>query len=128
MHPDSPQSGSSGEASATASALSTWRNAAASPPRRRQVDTKLVARTCGASLSRNSGKRFKANDVSCAHRTEAFGTISVVTKLENGKKIRWRCKTAAPSLGSGLDFLLGAVRQIGCDGLCHVTVRRAGHE
>ena len=34
------------------------------------------------------GKRFKANEVSCAHRTEAFGTIFVVTNLENGKKIR----------------------------------------
>jgi rare lipoprotein A (peptidoglycan hydrolase) len=31
------------------------------------------------------GKRFKANEVSCAHRTEAFGTIFVVTNLENGK-------------------------------------------
>jgi hypothetical protein len=34
------------------------------------------------------GKRFKANEVSCAHRTEAFGTIFVVTNLDNGKKIR----------------------------------------
>jgi rare lipoprotein A (peptidoglycan hydrolase) len=34
------------------------------------------------------GKRFKANEVSCAHRTEAFGTMFVVTNLENGKKIR----------------------------------------
>ena len=31
------------------------------------------------------GKRFKANEVSCAHRTEAFGTIFVVTNLDNGK-------------------------------------------
>ena len=28
------------------------------------------------------GKRFRANEVSCAHRTEAFGTIFVVTNLE----------------------------------------------
>ena len=29
------------------------------------------------------GKHFKANEVSCAHRTEAFGTIFVVTNLDN---------------------------------------------
>src|SRR4249919_137518 len=34
------------------------------------------------------GKRFKANEVSCALRTEKFGTIFVVTNLDNGKKIR----------------------------------------
>ena len=67
-----------------------------------KVDTELAAGTSGASPSRNSGKRFKANGVSCAHRTKAFGTISVVTKLENGKKIRCRCWTAAPSLAAGL--------------------------
>ena len=30
--------------------------------------------------------------------------------------------------GRVLDFSLGAARQIGCDGLCRVTVRRAGYE
>ncbi len=33
------------------------------------------------------GKRFKPDEVSCAHRTEAFGTIFVVTNLDNGKTI-----------------------------------------
>ena len=33
------------------------------------------------------GKRFKPNEVSCAHRTEAFGTVFVVTNLDNGKII-----------------------------------------
>ncbi|MBV9459830.1 MAG: hypothetical protein JO141_20265, partial [Bradyrhizobium sp.] len=33
------------------------------------------------------GKRFKPDEVSCAHRTEALGTIFIVTNLENGKKI-----------------------------------------
>jgi rare lipoprotein A len=27
-----------------------------------------------------------------------------------------------------LDFSLGAARQIGCDGLCRVNIRRAGYE
>jgi rare lipoprotein A len=42
------------------------------------------------------GKRFKANEVSCAHRTEAFGTIFVVTNLENGKKIRCPVQDRGP--------------------------------
>ena len=75
------------------------------------------------------GKRFKANEVSCAHRTEAFGTIFVVTNLENGKKIRCPVQDRGPyARGRVLDFSLGAAREIGCDGLCRVTVRRAGYE
>ena len=75
------------------------------------------------------GKRFKAHEVSCAHRTEAFGTIFVVTNLENGKKIRCPVQDRGPyARGRVLDFSLGAARQIGCDGLCRVTVRRAGYE
>jgi hypothetical protein len=75
------------------------------------------------------GKRFKPNEVSCAHRTEAFGTIFVVTNLENGKKIRCPVQDRGPyARGRVLDFSLGAARQIGCDGLCRVTVRRAGYE
>ena len=75
------------------------------------------------------GKRFKADEVSCAHRTEAFGTIFVVTNLENGKKIRCPVQDRGPfAHGRVLDFSLGAARQIGCDGLCRVTVRRAGYE
>jgi rare lipoprotein A (peptidoglycan hydrolase) len=75
------------------------------------------------------GKRFKANEVSCAHRTEAFGTIFIVTNLENGKKIRCPVQDRGPyARGRVLDFSLGAAREIGCDGLCRVNVRRAGYE
>src|SRR5215813_7731131 len=41
------------------------------------------------------GKRFRPNEVSCAHRTEALGTIFIVTNLENGRK------SSAPSLIAG---------------------------
>ena len=77
--------------------------------------------------SRNSGKRFKANGVSCARRTEAFGTISVVTRdrQEDPLPVLDRGLFAR---GRALDFSLGAVGQIGCNGLCRVTVRRAGHQ
>ncbi len=75
------------------------------------------------------GKRFKPHEVSCAHRTEAFGTIFVVTNLENGKKIRCPMQDRGPyARGRVLDFSLGAAREIGCDGLCRVNVRRAGYE
>jgi rare lipoprotein A (peptidoglycan hydrolase) len=75
------------------------------------------------------GKRFKANEVSCAHRTEALGTIFVVTNLDNGKTIKCPVQDRGPyTRGRVLDFSLGAARQIGCDGLCRVNVRRAGYE
>jgi rare lipoprotein A (peptidoglycan hydrolase) len=55
------------------------------------------------------GKRFEANEVSCAHRTEAFGTTFVVTNLENGKKIRCPVQDRGPfARGRVLDFSLGA--------------------
>jgi rare lipoprotein A (peptidoglycan hydrolase) len=75
------------------------------------------------------GKRFKPHEISCAHRTEAFGTIFVVTNLDNGKKIECPVFDRGPfARGRVLDFSLGAARKIGCDGLCRVKVRRAGYE
>lgn len=75
------------------------------------------------------GKRFNPHGVSCAHRTEAFGTVFVVTNLENGKKIECPVLDRGPyARGRVLDFSLGAAKKIGCDGLCRVTVRRAGYE
>ncbi len=75
------------------------------------------------------GKRFKAREVSCAHRTEAFGTIFVVTNLDNGRQIKCPVQDRGSyARGRVLDFSLGAAREIGCDGLCRVTVRRAGYE
>ena len=75
------------------------------------------------------GKRFRPNEVSCAHRTEALGTIFIVTNLENGKKIECPVLDRGPfAHGRVLDFSLGAARKIGCDGLCRVRVRRAGYE
>jgi hypothetical protein len=75
------------------------------------------------------GKRFKPDEVSCAHRTEAFGTVFIVTNLDNGKKIDCPVRDRGPfARGRVLDFSLGAARKIGCDGICRVTVRRAGYE
>ena len=75
------------------------------------------------------GKRFKPDEVSCAHRTEALGTIFVVTNLDNGKTIACPVQDRGPfTKGRVLDFSLGAAKKIGCDGLCRVTVRRVGYE
>jgi Lytic transglycolase len=75
------------------------------------------------------GKRFKPNEVSCAHRTEALGTVFVVTNLDNGKKITCPVQDRGPfARGRVLDFSLAAARKIGCEGLCRVKVRRAGYE
>jgi rare lipoprotein A len=58
-----------------------------------------------------------------------FGTIFVVTNLENGRKIRCPVQDRGPyARGRVLDFSLGAAREIGCDGLCRVNIRRAGYE
>jgi rare lipoprotein A (peptidoglycan hydrolase) len=75
------------------------------------------------------GKRFKPNEISCAHRTEAFGAIFVVTNLDNGKTINCPVQDRGPfAHGRVLDFSLGAARAIGCDGICRVTIRREGYE
>jgi rare lipoprotein A len=85
-------------------------------------------RLLGGQVGR-AQQALQANEVFCAHRTEPFGTIFVVTNLENGKKIRCSVQDRGPfARGRVLDFSLGAARQIGCDGLCRVTVRRAGYE
>jgi rare lipoprotein A (peptidoglycan hydrolase) len=75
------------------------------------------------------GKPFKPDEISCAHRTEAFGTIFVVTNLDNGRKIQCPVQDRGPfKRGRVLDLSLGAAKKIGCDGLCRVSVRRAGYE
>lgn len=71
------------------------------------------------------GKCFKPNEVSRAPRTEAFGTIFIVTNIDNAKKIecpRPLCARRVP------DFSLGAARMVGCDGIRRVTMRRAGYK
>ena len=54
---------------------------------------------------------------------------SLMWNEDNGKKIRCPVQDRGPyARGRVLDFSLGAAREIGCDGLCRVTVRRAGYE
>lgn len=78
------------------------------------------------------GKRFKPRSISCAHRTEKFGTIFVVTNLYNQRRIECPVQDRGPyHNGRILDLSLGAARKLGCSttqGLCPVIVRRKGYE
>lgn len=78
------------------------------------------------------GKRFKPNEVSCAHRTEAFGTVFIVTNERTGKSVRCPVQDRGPYYnGRVLDLSLRAAKAIGCtlkEGICPVTVRREGFE
>lgn len=75
------------------------------------------------------GKRFDPRKVSCAHRTERFETLLVVTNTANGKKVVCPVWDRGPHLkGRVIDLTPPAARAIGCDGLCNVTVRRLGFE
>lgn len=75
------------------------------------------------------GQRFRPDKVSCAHRFEPFGTVFVVTNLENGRTIDCPVQDRGPFIaGRVLDFSRGAARAIGCDGLCRVEIRRKGFE
>ena len=56
------------------------------------------------------GKRFKANEVSCAHRTEAFGTISSSPISKTAERFVARCRTAVPLHAAGFSTSRSAPR------------------
>lgn len=75
------------------------------------------------------GRRFYPDRISCAHRFETLNTILVVTNDANGKKIKCPVLDRGPfAKGRILDLSRGAAKALGCDGLCHVTVKRLGFE
>lgn len=75
------------------------------------------------------GKRMDPRRVSCAHRTEPFGTVLIVTNIQNGRRIECPVLDRGPfHNGRVIDLSPAANRALGCDGLCLVTVRRRGFE
>lgn len=61
-----------------------------------------------------SGEPFKADGISCAHRTLAFGTMLRVTNLSNGRSVTCRVNNRGPFIqGRIVDLSRGAARQIG---------------
>lgn len=75
------------------------------------------------------GKRYDPSKISCAHRTERFGSILVVTNIENGLKIDCPTQDRGPYFGGRvIDLSTAAAKALKCLGLCRVTVRRKGYE
>lgn len=75
------------------------------------------------------GKRFNPDGISCAHRTEPFGSVLVVKNLDNGRRVQCPVQDRGPFWGGRvIDLSRGAARKIACDGLCKVVVMREGFE
>lgn len=78
------------------------------------------------------GKRYKPWQISCAHRTEYFGSKLVVTNLANGKSVICPVQDRGPyKNGRVIDLSVGAADAIDCslrEGLCNVMVHRLGYE
>ena len=61
-----------------------------------------------------NGEIFNMHDYTAAHRNLPFGTILLVTNLENGKKIKVRVNDRGPFVaGRILDLSLQAAKDIG---------------
>jgi len=61
-----------------------------------------------------SGERFDMNAMTAAHRTLAFGTIVLVTNLENSRSVRVRINDRGPHVANRiLDLSAAAARSLG---------------
>lgn len=74
-----------------------------------------------------SGERYDVHRLTCAHRTEPFGTRLRVTDLESGKSVVVRVNDRGPfSRGRIIDLSLAAARELGMvrRGLARVKLER----
>ena len=61
-----------------------------------------------------NGEIFDMHDYTAAHRSLPFGTVVLVTNLENGKKVKVRINDRGPYVkGRILDLSLQAAKEIG---------------
>lgn len=76
---------------------------------------------CSKSKITASGEKFNPNALTAAHKTLPFGTkIKVIYK---GRSVIVRINDRGPFIkGRHLDLSRAAARQIGCAGVCKVTV------
>lgn len=108
---------------ATVAFLDLWYGRIAHPP----ADGQASVYWEGSRDAR--GERFNPRKISCAHRTERFGTRLAVTNIANGKTVVCPVWDRGPYWqGRVIDLTPPAARAIDCDGLCDVTVRRLGFE
>ena len=71
----------------------------------------------------------KVGEILCAHRTEGFDRVLVVTNINNGKSVDCPVRDRGPYWnGRVIDLYPAADKAIGCDGLCRVKVRRKGFD
>jgi rare lipoprotein A (peptidoglycan hydrolase) len=72
-----------------------------------------------------SGERFNQHAMTAAHRTLPFGTLVRVT--HKGRSVVVRINDRGPFIrGRSLDLSKGAARQIGCAGVCRVSMAVVG--
>lgn len=74
-------------------------------------------------------RRMNPRRILCAHRTEKFDRVLVVTNQKTGKSIACPVEDRGPYYnGRVLDLSPAANKALGCDGLCEVKVRRKGFD
>ncbi len=79
----------------------------------------------------SSGDIFNMHSLSCAHRTLPFGTILLVTNLENGKSVKVVVNDRGPFVkGRIIDLSYGAARALGMieKGVVKVRIRVIGFD
>jgi rare lipoprotein A len=72
-----------------------------------------------------SGERFNMNAMTAAHRTLPFGTIVLVTNLDNQRSVRVRINDRGPHVKSRMiDLSAAAARSLGItkQGIAHVRI------
>lgn len=71
-----------------------------------------------------SGEVYDKDGLTCAHRTLPFGTVLLVTNLDNGRRARLRVNDRGPFVrGRVLDCSEGAARELGFHGAGLARVR-----
>jgi rare lipoprotein A len=71
-----------------------------------------------------SGERYDKNGISCAHKTLPFGTVLLVTNLDNGKNLRIRVNDRGPFVkGRVIDCSEAAAEKLGFRGAGIARVR-----
>ena len=72
-----------------------------------------------------NGEHFNKEAYTAAHKTLPFGSVVKVTNLKNNKSVTVRINDRGPFIkGRIIDLSKAAARQIGCDGICRVTIKK----
>jgi rare lipoprotein A len=78
-----------------------------------------------------SGERYDMNGLSCAHRTLPFGTLLLITNLDNGRTVTLRVTDRGPYIsGRIVDLSRGAASALDMldTGTARVSLKVVGNE